>query len=148
MLHDLLDTTVQMFDNMEASIKDDTMLWEEREIIKDLNEISLCLLFNSGKLICKMWLTIMAFPCFRGHKSTMTVGCGTYSFPFETLLMFVLSKFSRPFCLEKGMRVSFRIHCSKTVFWNQLYDSCHAFNGNAVFSQSRIFLWRLPFFID
>lgn len=73
----------------------------------------------------------------------MTVGCVTYSFFLKTLLIFVLSKFSRPFCLEKGMRVSFRIHCSKTVFWNQLYDSCHAFNGNAVFSQSRNFFLEI-----
>ena len=143
MLHDLLDTTVQMFDNMEASIKDDTMLWEERESVKGLNKIIHCLSFNSGKLICKMWLTIMAFPLSQRAQEYYDSGLCHLLFFLKTLLIFVLSKFSRPFCLEKGMRVSFRIHCSKTVFWNQLYDSCHAFNGNAVFSQSRNFFLEI-----
>jgi hypothetical protein len=78
----------------------------------------------------KLWQRLQCF--LRGHRGSIKVNNGTYSLPYETLLLLVLYRLSRPRHIRKEMEGFFGIHKSKNINWDYMYDSCHACIRSAV----------------
>jgi hypothetical protein len=88
----------------------------KRLIIQDLSEDDALTHFH----FCKIHLQEVAdkliprLQCFlRGHRGSIKVNDGTYSLSYETLLLLVLYRLSRPRHITKEMEGFFEIHKSK-----------------------------------
>ena len=92
-IDDLLGIVTQVHDQMEIGMEDNTIQWGKRLTIQDLSEGDALTQYH----FCKVYLQEVAdklspgLQCFlRGHRGSIKVNTGTYSLPYETLLLLVL----------------------------------------------------------
>ena len=92
-IDDPLRFVAQVYDEMEAGMEDNTIQWGKRLIIQDLSEDDALSHFHFCKVHLqevadKLWPRLQCF--LRGHRGSIKVKNGTYSLPYETLLLLVL----------------------------------------------------------
>ena len=88
----------------------------KRLIIQDLSEDDALTHFGFRKVHLqevadKLWPRLQCF--LRGHRGSIKVNNGTYSLSYETLLLLVLHRLSRPRHIRKEMEGFFGMHKSK-----------------------------------
>ena len=86
-----------MNDQMETGIEDNTIQWGKRLFIQDLREdVALTHLHfhkvHLQEVADKLWPRLQCF--LRSHRGSIKVINGTYSLPYETLLLLVLYRLS------------------------------------------------------
>ena len=96
---DLLGIVALVHDQMETGMEDNTIQWGKRLLIQDLSEDDALMHFcfckaHLQEVADKLWPRLQCF--LSGYKSSMKVNNGTYSLPYETLLLLVLYRLSRP----------------------------------------------------
>ena len=115
-IDDLLGIVAQVHDQMEIGMEDNTIQWGKKLIIQDLSEDDALTHFRFRKVHLqevadKLWPRLQCF--LRGHRGSIKVNNGTYSLPYETLLLLVLFRLSRPRRIRKEMEGFFGMHKSK-----------------------------------
>ena len=103
-------------DQMEIGMEDNTIQWGKRLIIQDLSEDDALSHFCFQKVHLqevadKLWPRLQCF--LVGHRDSIKVNKGTYSLPYETLLLLVLYRLSRPRRIRKETGGFFGMHKSK-----------------------------------
>ena len=92
-IDDLLGIVAQVHDQMEAGMEDNTIQWGRRLQIQDLSvedalsHFCFCKV-HLQEVADKLWPRLQCF--LRGHRGSIKVNNGTYSLPYETLLLLVL----------------------------------------------------------
>ena len=92
-IDDLLGIVAQVHDQMEAGMEDNTIQWGRRLQIQDLSvedalsHFCFCKV-HLQEVADKLWPRLQCF--LRGHRGSIKVKNGTYSLPYETLLLLVL----------------------------------------------------------
>ena len=115
-IDNLLGIVVQVHDQMEIGMEDNTIQWGKRLIIQDLSEDDALTHFcfckdHLQEVADKLWPRLQCF--LRGQRGSIKVNNGTYSLPYKTLLLLVLYRLSRPRHTRKDMEGFFGIHKSK-----------------------------------
>ena len=115
-IDDLLGIVAQVHNQVETGMDDNTIQWGKRLLIQDLSEDDALTHFHFCKdhlqeVAEKLWPRLQCF--LRGHRSSIKVNNGSYSLPYEILLLLVLYRLSRPRCIRKEMEGFFRIQKSK-----------------------------------
>jgi hypothetical protein len=104
-IDDLLGIVAQVHDQMETGMEDSTIQWGKRIFNQDLSEDDALSHFHFHKahlqeVADKLWPRLQFF--LRGHRGSIKVNNGTYTLPYETLLLLVLYRLSRPRYIRKG----------------------------------------------
>ena len=94
-------------------MEDNTIQWGKRFLIQNLSEDDALTHFCFCKVLLqevadKLWLRLQCF--LIGHRGSIKVNNGTYSLPYETILLLVLYRLSRPRRIRKEMEGFFGIH--------------------------------------
>ena len=115
-IDDLLGIVVQVHDQMEIGMEDNTIQWGKKLIIQDLSEDDALTHFcfckdHLQEVADKLWPRLQCF--LRGQRGSIKVNNGTYSLPYKTLLLLVLYRLSRPRHTRKDMEGFFGMHKSK-----------------------------------
>ena len=115
-IHDLLGIVAQVHDQIEIGMEDNIIQWGYRLLIQDLSEDDALTHFcfckvHLQEVADKLWPRLQCF--LRGHRGSIKVNNGTYSLPYETLLLLVLYRLSRPRRIRKEIEGFFGIHKSK-----------------------------------
>ena len=86
--------------------------------------------------------------CLSGHKGAVMVINGKYILPYETLLLLVLYRFSRPKCFWKDMESFFGIFIARMS--SSTYFIIHAMHALGVLylDNPEIFHWRMPYYAE
>ena len=136
-LDNLLGIVAQVHDQMETGMEDNTIQWGKRLIIQDLSEDDALTHFHFQKVHLqevadKLWPRLQCF--LIGHRGSIKVNNCIYSLPYETLLLLVLYRLSRPRRIRKEMEGFFGIHKSKisTGITCMIHACMHACIGSAV----------------
>ena len=98
-IDDLLRIVAHAHDQMETNMEDNTIQWGKRLLIQDLSEYDALMHFHFCKahlheVADNIWPRLHVFLC--GNRSSIKMNNGTYSPPYETLLLLVLYWLSRP----------------------------------------------------
>jgi hypothetical protein len=101
---------------METCMEVNTIQWGERLLIQDLFEDDALTNFcfcniHLQEVADKLWPRLQCF--LRGHRGSIKVNNGTYSLPYETILLFVHYSLSRPRHIRQEMEGFFGVHKSK-----------------------------------
>ena len=112
----LLGIVAQVHNQKETCMEDNTIQWGKSLLIQVLSDDDALTHFcfckaHLQEVADKLWLRLKCF--LRGHRGSIKVNNGTYSLPYETLLLLVLYRLSRPRLIRKEMEVSFGMHRSK-----------------------------------
>ena len=111
-IEEVIQVTVHMYECMETGIEDNTIQWGKRILIEDLSEDDAVSHFLFRKVHLQevanqLWPRLQRY--LSGHKGAVKVQNGKYTLPYETLLLLVLYRFSRPRRLRKDMESFFGI---------------------------------------
>jgi hypothetical protein len=111
-----LGIVAQVHDQMETGMEDNTIEWGKDFLFKILSKDNALTLFcfckvHLHEVADKLWLRLQCF--IRGHRGSIKVNNGTYSLPYETILLLVLYRLSRSRHITKEMEGFFGIHMSK-----------------------------------
>jgi hypothetical protein len=115
-IEEVIQLTVQMYECMETGIEDNTIQWGKKILIEDLSEDDAVTHFCFRKIHLQevanqLWPRLQHY--LSDHKGAVKVENGKYTLPYETLLLLVLYRFSRPRCVQKDMELFFGICISR-----------------------------------
>ena len=111
-IEEVIQVSVQMYKCMETGMEDNTIQWGEKILIEDLSKDDAVTHFQFRKVHLQevanqLWPRLQFY--LSGHKGSVKVKNGKYSLPYETLLLLVLYRLSRPRHLQKDMESFFGI---------------------------------------
>ena len=147
----LLRIVAHVHDQMETGIEDNTIQCGNRLLIQDLSEDDTLMHFcfckaHLQEVADKLWPRLQCF--LSGHRGSIKVNNGTYSLPYETLLLLVLYRLSRPRRIRKEMEGFFGLHKSKIS--TGITCMIHAMHGLALqyLDNPIIFHHSMPYYAD
>ena len=123
--------SVQMYECMETGMDDNSMQRGKKILIDDLSEDDAVTHF----WFRKVHLQEVANQFYlSGHQGAVKIENCKDSLPYETLLLLVLHRISRPRCLQKDMGSFFGICIARmsSAINFMIHDSCHACTWNAL----------------
>ena len=146
-----IQVTVQMYECMVTGMQDFTIQWGKRILIEDLSEDDAATHFCFRKVHLQevanqLWPRLQCY--LSGHKGAVKVQNGKYTLPYETLLLLVLCRFSRPSCLQEDMESFFgicRARMSSSI--NFVIHTMHAL-GVLYLDSPEIFHCRMPYYAE
>ena len=148
-INELLGTVAQVHDQMETGMEDNTIQWGKWSLIQDLSEDDALIHFcfckaHLHKVADKLWPRLQCF--LSGHRGSIKVNNGTYSLPYETLLLLVLYRLSRTRRIRKEMEGFLGLHKSKIS--TGITCMIHAMHGLALqyLDNPIIFYHRMPYY--
>ena len=150
-IDNLLGIMAQVHDQMETGMEDNTIQWGKRLLIQNLSEDYALMHFCLFKVHLqevgeKLWPRLQCF--LSCHRASIKVNSGTYSLPYETLLLLVLYRISWPRCIRKEVEGFFGLHKSKIS--TGITCMIHAMHGLVLqyLDNPVIFHHRMPYYAE
>ena len=136
-IEEVIQVSVQMYERMETALEGNTIQWGKKILIEDLSEDDAVTHFQFRKVHLQevanqLWPRLQIY--LSCHKVAVKVENGKYSLPYETLLLLVLYRLSRPRHLQKDMESFFGICTDRmsSAINFIIHDSCHACTWSAL----------------
>ena len=146
---DLCGIVAQVHDQREIGMEDNTIQWGKRLLVQDLSNVEavphfyICKVHLQG-VADKLWSRLHCFHV--GHIGSIKVTNDIYSLPYETLLLLVLCRLSRPGHIRKDMK-SF-LGVNKSTISTEFTCMTHAMHALGVqyLDNPVIFHNRMPYY--
>lgn len=147
-----LQAVSELYNDIEGGMEDESIEWQgKRLLVDDLSEDDSIFHFRFRKkhlqeIADKLWPRLQ--PYLIGSKNAITFDDGRYSCPYETLLLMVFYRFSRPRRIRKEMEGFFGIRRSKISSGiKAMVDAMHSL-AILYLDNPRIFHHKMPYYAN
>ena len=150
-IEEVIQMSVQRYECMETGMEDNSTPWGKKIWIEDLSEDDAGTHFWFSKVHLQevanqLWPWLQFY--LSGHNGAVKVENGKYSLPYETLLLLVLYRLSRPRRLRKDMESFFGICIARmSSAINFMIHAMHALRV-LYLDNPKIFHWRMPYYAE
>ena len=150
-IEEVIQVSVQRYKCMETGMEDNSTPWGKKIWIEDLSEDDAGTHFwfrkvHLEEVANQLWPRLQFY--LSGHKGAVKVENGKYSLPYETLLLLVLYRLSRPRRLQKDMESYFGIRIARmSSAINFMIHAMHAL-GVLYLDNSELFHQRMPYYAE
>jgi hypothetical protein len=150
----VLEDVVDLYNDIEGGMEDATIQWKgKRMIVEDLSEDDAIFHFRFRKkhlqeIAGKLWPRLKNSFVEASDKQGIVFDKGRYCCPYETLLLMVLFRFSRPRRIRKEMEGFFGMRRSKiSAGVHVMVDALHSLAVQYL-DDPRIFHLRMPYYAE
>ena len=155
-LETVIEAIAEVCNDIEEGIEDSTIEWRgKRVIVEDLSEDDAIFhLFRFRKkhlqqdMVDKLWPRMQPYLNTKSKKTGIIFGDGRYCYPYETLFLMVLFRFSGPHRIQKEMEGYFGIRRSKIS--SGIYTMVNALHSLVLkyLDNPSIFHGRMPYYAE